>query len=363
MIRQEYRTPNDPRSLSGGNRTDAGWPRGSAAIAPSWSDISSRLVRGAGWEFRASVLVLAAGAALWWACATYPAELPVIAPWDFSWLEYLGATFPVLWYLLGLHRTAPHRRPHPLRRLAFLAGVATIYAMLQTHFVYLSQHMFFLNRLQSVGIHHLGPFLIALSWPGETLAAGMPVRLRRALEAAFVGRVLRIVHTPVFTATLFVLLLCLWLIPPVHFQAMISPPLYTFMNLSMVVCGLLFWGFVLDPRPAPPARFSYLARMATSIVVIFPQIVIGATLSFEMTAFYTYYDLCGRLFLSIGALFDQHLGGVVVWIPSSMMSSIAFLLNLNRIRLHDERRGGGIGTDDIEIAPGIRISSKSWTGR
>lgn len=332
-------------------------------MPPSSPATESGVAGGAGLEIQGSILVLAAGAALWWACDTYPAELPVFAPWDFSWLEYLGAAFPVLWYFVGLRRTAPESRPHALRRFAFLAGVATIYAMLQTHFVYLSQHMFFLNRLQSAGLHHLGPFLIALSWPGETLAAGMPGWLRRMLGAAVVDRVLRVIRTPVFTSALFIGLLFLWLIPSVHFRAMISPPLYTAMNVSMVVCGLLFWGFVLDPRPAPPARFSYLTRMATAILVIFPQILIGATLSFETTAFYSYYDLCGRLFPSIGALFDQHLGGVVVWIPSSMMSSIAFLLNLNRIRLHDDRRGGGITTDDIEIAPGIRISSKSWTGR
>ena len=31
-----------------------------------------------------------------------------------------------------------------------------------------------LNRAQHVVMHHLGPFLIALAWPGETLMRGMP---------------------------------------------------------------------------------------------------------------------------------------------------------------------------------------------
>ena len=307
--------------------------------------------------------VVAIGAVLWWASATYPAEMPVIAPWDFSWIEYLGIALPLVWYLRGLTLTEPDARPHWLRRTAFLAGVALIYTTLQTHFVYLSQHMFFLNRLQHLGMHHLGPFLIALAWPGETLDLGMPDAARRAVRTNWVQRGLRIVQTPVIAGVLFVGLVWFWLQPDIHFHAMISPFLYTTMNLSMVIDGFLFWFFVLDPRPAPPARHSYAVRLATCILVIFPQLLLGARLTFGLTPLYSYYDLCGRLFPSVSALLDQHLGGLVVWIPSSMMSSVAFMLMMNNIRLQEERQNGGNSKDDIEIAPGVRVSSKSWTGR
>ena len=300
---------------------------------------------------------------LWWASATYPAEMPVIAPWDFSWIEYLGIALPLAWYLRGLTLTRAADRPHWLRRTAFLAGIVLIYGTLQTHFVYLSQHMFFLNRLQHLGMHHLGPFLIALAWPGETIARGMPKAGRRMVRAGWVRRVLRIVQTPVIAGVLFVGLVWFWLQPDIHFHAMISPVLYTTMNLSMVIDGLLFWFFVLDPRPAPPARHSYAVRLATCILVIFPQLLLGARLTFGMTPLYSYYDLCGRLFPSVGALLDQHLGGLVVWIPSSMMSSVAFMLIMNNIRLQEDRQCGGNNKDDIEIAPGVRVSSRGWTGR
>lgn len=312
---------------------------------------------------RLAGLVLAVGAILWWATATYPAEMPVIAPWDFSWIEYLGIALPLVWYLHGLTLTEPAERPHGLRRTAFLAGIALIYGTLQTHFVYLSQHMFFLNRLQHLGMHHLGPFLIALAWPGDTLDRGMPEAGRRMVRARWIRRVLRVVQTPVIAGLLFVGLVWFWLQPVVHFHAMISPVLYTTMNLSMVIDGLLFWFFVLDPRPAPPARHSYAVRLVTCILVIFPQLLLGARLSFGLTPLYSYYDLCGRLFPSVSALADQHLGGLVVWIPSSMMSSIAFMLMLNNIRIQEDRQCGGNSKDDIEIAPGVRVSSKGWTGR
>jgi putative membrane protein len=314
-----------------------------------------------GLRWTAGVLVF--GSLLWWTSETYPAEMPVIAPWDFSWIEYLGVALPLVWYIRGLLLTPRAARPHPLRRIAFLTGVLLIYAMLQTHFVYLAQHMFFINRLQHAGMHHFGPFLIALAWPGETIAHGMPRIARRWCQARWLRAVLTVVQNPVVAGLLFVGLIWFWLEPDIHFHAMVSPALYSVMNLSMVIDGLLFWFFILDPRPSPPARHSYAIRLVTCVLVMFPQILMGSNLTFTTEPLYSYYDLCGRVFPSIGALFDQHLGGLVVWIPSSMMSSIAFMLMLNNIRVQEDRRTGGDNNDDIEFAPGVRISSKAWTGR
>jgi putative membrane protein len=46
-----------------------------------------------------------------------------------------------------------------------------------------------------------------------------------------------------------------------------------------------------------------------------------------------------------------------------MMSSVAFMLMLNNIRLQEEGQCTEGSKDDIETAPGVRVSSKSWTGR
>ncbi|MGH8126038.1 MAG: cytochrome c oxidase assembly protein, partial [Rhodanobacteraceae bacterium] len=38
------------------------------------------------------------------------------------------------------------------------------------------------------------------------------------------------------------------------------------------------------------------------------------------------YSLCGRVFAGIPPLMDQHLGGLILWIPSSMMSVLAAVI-------------------------------------
>ncbi len=122
--------------------------------------------------------------------------------------------------------------------------------MLLTHFEYIAQHMFFLNRVQHLVMHHLGPFLVALAWPGKPLLRGMPAPLRRLLQSRAVGRLMRVVQYPLVAGLLFVGLIYFWLIPAVHFRAMIDPTLYDVMNWTHGGRRAA----VLVPRAGPAAR-------------------------------------------------------------------------------------------------------------
>ena len=283
---------------------------------------------------------LAPGAVLYWLSTFHPATAPVWVPWEFSWLDYLAFAFTLRWFLRGLRRmsaqqVAVEKRPGVWRLLAFFTGFLAIYGVTQTHYDYMAQHMFFLNRLQHVAMHHLGPFLIALANVGAVIECGMPVWARRICASRGVAVVLRVLQQPFIAAVLFVGLFYFWLIPPIHFHAMLDDRLYRLMNWSMVVDGLLFWSLVLDPRPRPPARIAFGTRLALSASIIFPQIVLGAFVTFAHRDLYPYYDLCGRLFPAIGALEDQHLAGIVMWIPTSMMGVIGALIVLRALLNHN----------------------------
>ena len=126
--------------------------------------------------------------------------------------------------------------------------------MVQTRYDYMAQHEFFLNRIQHIFMHHLGPFLVALAWPGERCTAACPPPFRRIANARFLRVVLSVVQQPLLAAILFVGLIYLFLIPTVHFRAMIDPRLYAIMNWSMIGDGLLFWFLVLDPQAESASR-------------------------------------------------------------------------------------------------------------
>jgi putative membrane protein len=207
-------------------------------------------------------------------------------------------------------------------------------------------------------MHHLGPLLIALSWPGTEIKRGMPASLRRLVEHRIPTGIVHVLQQPVLAAFLFVGSFFFWLIPSIHFHAMIDPRLFALMNWTMVIDGILFWCLVLDPRPSPPARVSFGGRAALAVVVMFPQILGGALIAFNPRDLYSFYDLCGRIYPNLGAHYDQTIGGLITWIPPAMMSVVALLLVLNAMRLSEERNLTNEPYD--ETAPVINASQ--WTG-
>ncbi|HTC07222.1 MAG TPA: cytochrome c oxidase assembly protein [Acetobacteraceae bacterium] len=314
-------------------------------------------------ELLAWTAALGVGLVLWWASATHPASLPAWAPWDFSWQEFAATAAALWWYGRGLTRSTPQERPAAWRQICFLAGLVVLYVVLQTRFLYLSQHMFFLNRLQHLAMHHLGPFLIALGRPGATIRRGMPAPMRRLIDHRAVRLALRVVQQPIIAAALFVGLIALWLLPPVHFAAMIDPQLYAVMNWSMVVDGILFWSLVLDPQPRPPARLGFGVRAILAIGVMFPQILMGSVITFSNQVLYPYYDLCGRVYPTIDTMLDQHLGGIVVWIPGAMMSVIGFFVVLNNYRLNEEAEARRARPQPDAVSGRVTLRASAWTGR
>jgi putative membrane protein len=271
---------------------------------------------------------------------------------------YLVTALALFWYCRGLGRSPPPTRPPVWRRAAFLLGVVLIYAVLQTRFDYWSQHMFFLNSIQHVAMHHVGPFLIALGSAGAALDRGMPGWASRAIRTRGVAAVVRMLQQPVLAVLLFSgVFYALWLIPAVHFRAMIDPRLYAVMNWGMALNGILFWCLVLDPRPQPPARVSYGTRMALAFASMFPQIALGAAITFAPGDLYPYYALCGRLIPTIGVQLDQHIGGIVIW-DQATMSALAVVLVLNAMRRHEEATTGS-----ADQGSALAALASRWTGR
>lgn len=139
--------------------------------------------------------------------------------------------------------------------------------------------------------------------------------------------VYRVIQHPVVGGVLFVGLIAFWLWPPVHFYAMLPARYYWLMNLSMLVDGLLFWWFMLDPLPAGSHATTYGIGLRTVVLwaVMVPQIAIGATIALADHDLYTAYGVCGRA-LPISSLTDQQLGGLFTWIPAAMMSVLGTLV-------------------------------------
>ena len=279
--------------------------------------------------------LLALGGALWFACRYYPAELPFFLPWEFSWPVFLATALSLAWFSIGLSRLPVARHPPLWRNACFVVGVLSLYIMVQTHIDYYAQHMFFIHRAQHFILHHVGAFLIALGASGTVLWAGIPEFLKPVFTSKPVRALVDFIMHPIVAPLLFVGMIYLWLIPAIHTRVMLDKRLYDVMNWSMALDGIAFWWLVLDPRPKPPARIGSGVRALLIIAVEPPQMVLGAILSLSAVDYYPVYQICGRMF-DIPALSDQHYGGLIIWLPGTLLSLLAIILVLINMRRNEE---------------------------
>lgn len=263
-----------------------------------------------------------------------------LKPWEFSPTVLLACALPTAAYIRGLVLTGQAGESTGFwRPFAFFLGLGLIYAVLQTYVDYLSGHMFWVHRLQHLILHHIGPFLLALSTPVGIMARGVPLRFRERVLLPFwrhplVQGLYSFIQNPVVAPLLYVGLIYFWLTPAIHFGAMLNSNRYKLMNWSMAVDGILFWWLMIAPRRAQGhANINYLARIMVLWWVMILQILPGAYIAVHHTPLYDVYDICGRAWAT-DPLADQEVGGLITWIPGAMMSVVAILVVLGYI-LHD----------------------------
>jgi putative membrane protein len=263
--------------------------------------------------------------------ARIAAFVPYLAPWDFSPTVVLVCTMTCALYIRGL--TVQRQRGIQCgfwRPFSFLLGVVLIYGCLQTYFDYLSQHMFWVHRLQHLVLHHLAPILMIVAAPGPILRLGLPATWRgaerRLWQRSGVRHVLKVLQNPLIAGFLFVGVIFFWLTPSIHFTAMLDVDRYRLMNWSMAVDGVFFWWLMLTPRSAQgSAAVPYGPRVAVLVITGFLQLFLGAFIVMHKTILFTVYGVCGRAW-AIGPLVDQQLGGCLTWIPPAMMSLLGVLV-------------------------------------
>jgi putative membrane protein len=261
--------------------------------------------------------------------------LSLLLPWEFSPTILVTVVVAGMLYAVGSARIRPAVARS--RRACFWAGLAFIYCALQTHWDYYASHMFFVHRLQHFVLHDLGPALLAGSAPGAVLAKGLPRKLRERMIhlARRMGWLSRIILDPWTATALYIASLIIWIWPSVHFYTMLSNGLYRLMNWSVVLGELPFWHLILDPRPPPLARVKGGYRLLMLFIVMVPMMLAGAMLALSRHDWYSVYAICGR-FAPVSPLTDQHLGGLIIWIPGTVLLVIVALIVLRRMLYQEE---------------------------
>lgn len=248
--------------------------------------------------------------------------------WQFTPDIVIGTLLVALVYVAGMARHRAAQLPQILRHVAFFTGLAVVFLALQSPIDTISEHLFAMHQAQHLLLRMLGPMLIVVAAPQAMLIAGLPSWARKgALAPLASSRGLRMVFAilahPFVVTMLFIGVLYFWQIPRYHDLALLDEPVHYGMHAAMLVAGLLFWWRIFDRR-GPPVGLRYGVRLMLLWLVLLSNIVLGAYTTFKATVLYRAYDVLGR-FGDVSPSSDEHLGGIIIWIPSSMMCLIAVL--------------------------------------
>ena len=219
--------------------------------------------------------------------------------------------------------------PGMLRDLLYLAGILALALALLSPIDVYAGDLFFMHMVQHILLMMAAPPLLQLANPMSRILWAFPRGIRRriggTLNSAGVLRLaLQGVTVPVIAWLIFVVTIWVWHTPALYNAALASEGMHVLEHLTMFAAAIVFWWPVIGPAPVRskmphPLRFLYL------FLALFQNIILGAILTFAQGPVYAYYEGTPGHWGFNGAQ-DQQLGGVLMWIPGTMMYFTALAL-------------------------------------
>jgi putative membrane protein len=273
--------------------------------------------------------------------------------WQLSPEILFGLLFAGWVYGRGMLRTA---QGFAWRAVAFYAGLVALAAALLSPIEPLADHIFAIHQVEHMLLRTVGPMLILIGAPQAALMRGLPDWLRQPLVRPLIGSngtrtVFGFLSRPAVATLLFLVASYFWMIPRWHDIAILDEPIHYLWHVSLLVSGLFFFSVLFDPRSAPSGP-SLGTRLTMFFLAAMGNILLGSFLSFKTHQLYFAYDAIGR-FWDVGAISDERIGGLTMWIPGTMMFALSAIYILYRWggeegRLDARRSRAGIAAAHAE---------------
>lgn len=226
-------------------------------------------------------------------CGAAPDPGAILTRWNWDpWLlAFLSAAGLIIWLQAGARE---QRFGFAAVIVAFVLFVSPLCALTSALFAARSGHHVLLTAV-------LAP-LVALAIRSDRLRS-LPLGL------------------PVWTAVAAVTF-WLWHVPALYAAALASDPIYWLMQSSLLGVSTAFWASVRQTNATLAA-----AALLTTMVQMG---LLGALLTFSGTAFYTPHALT-TIAWGLSPLEDQQLGGLIMWVPGSLLYLGAALFKMHRL--------------------------------
>jgi putative membrane protein len=278
---------------------------------------------------------------------------PPLGPEGFEWtawhadptvvggLAVLGAAYAAA--MLWRHRVEAGTRVEPFKVGSFAGALVVLFVALTGPIHDLSDYyLFSAHMIQHMLLVFAMPPLLLYGTPGWMVRPLLrdPALLR-------LGRVLTRLPGAFMT---FNLVIVAWHLPPLYNLAMDHHPIHIVEHLMIMVASVILWWPVLSPLGELP-RAPYPMQMLYLFVVGLPMVMVAIFITMAEGILYPYYVTSPRVFESITPRIDQHVGGLIMWIPGGLI----FLVALTVVFFRWQSAGGDdrLVRSDSEAEPSL----------
>ena len=207
-------------------------------------------------------------------------------------------------------RAVGNAGPTPAQRAAFALGLVVLFTALNGPIHDLSDsYLFSVHMVQHLLLTMLVTPLLIIGTPA--------LMLRGALAHPRVFAVAKRVTTAPAAFLLFNVTLVAWHLPPLYNLAMRNHDVHIVQHLCFLVTSVLMWWPLLSRVPELPALSRPLQLLYICLLMI-PMSVIGMIITYADEVLYPAYESAPRMW-SLSPLEDQLLGGLIMWIPGSLI--------------------------------------------
>lgn len=193
----------------------------------------------------------------------------------------------------------------------FLGGLVVAFLALQGPLDTFADDAFWVHMIQHIILVSVVPPLLLIGTPAALLKP-----LLRLPGVLPVARVL----TNAGFAWLFSTAVFLgWHISLLYNAAVLDDRVHSLEHTGFLATAILFWWPVFSPVPDELPRLSRANQVGYLALSCQPNVILGAVLVFDPTAYYAVYGGANRLMPSLSPLVDQQIGGSIMWVPGNLL--------------------------------------------
>jgi putative membrane protein len=170
--------------------------------------------------------------------------------------------------------------------------------------------------------HMIQHMLLIFAMPPLILYGTPGWMLRPLLRDPRVLRLGRRLTRPAATFAIFNVVLVAWHLPPLYNLAMERHPIHIVEHLMIMAASVILWWPVLSPLDEL-ARAAYPVQLLYLFVAGLPMVMVAIFITMAQELLYPFYSSAPRIWAPLTAHTDQHLGGLIMWIPGGLIFLIA----------------------------------------